>query len=270
MQRLSRLEILLLSTCASLLALAVFGPPITQPGQYHAFADQRALLGIPFAMDVLSNLPFAAAGIAGAWCLWRAPAGAISNVQRAMSALFFAGLLMTALGSSWYHLRPDDAGLAVDRCTMAVAFAGLLGLAAADRVSERAGALLGMAVLVLAPFAVWAWSATGNLLPWVVVQSGGMALVLALSCLRPRIAAIDIRWGAVILAYGAAKLFELGDHEIYEATGALVSGHTLKHIAAAAAGWPVISALGALRFSRQNHTARSNTKEIAIRRVRGA
>jgi hypothetical protein len=37
--------------------------------------------------------------------------------------------------------------------------------------------------------------------------------------------------------YAVAKLFEEFDLAIYEATGALVSGHTLKHLAAAVGTW---------------------------------
>jgi hypothetical protein len=47
----------------------------------------------------------------------------------------------------------------------------------------------------------------------------------------------------VIFFYALAKLFELGDVTIFEATGHIVSGHTLKHLAAALAAWPVIRAL---------------------------
>ncbi|MEY9425078.1 uncharacterized membrane protein (DUF4010 family) [Bradyrhizobium ottawaense] len=51
-------------------------------------------------------------------------------------------------------------------------------------------------------------------------------------------------WGSERLrAYVLAKLFELGDALIFEATGHVVSGHTLKHLAAALAAWPVISTL---------------------------
>ncbi len=177
-----------------------------------------------------------------------------------MAALFFGGLVLTSLGSAWYHLQPDDASLVIDRCGMGFAFAGLLGLAAAGRVSERAGALLGLAVLVLAPVSVHLWSISGNLLAWVVVQFGGMALVLALACLRPRISGLGIRWGWVIAAYAAAKALELGDHEVYAFTGHLVSGHTLKHAVAALAAWPVISALGALHLSRQNAAGLNSAK----------
>lgn len=258
-------EALLLTACLSLLALALFGPAVAQPAHYHEFADQRVLWGLPFAMDVLSNLPFALAGAAGAWCLLVLPPRALTDVQRAMAALFFVGLLLTAAGSSWYHWQPDDAGLAVDRCGMAVAFAGLVALAAAGRVSERAGAALGLAVLLLAPISVQVWLATGNVLPWAVLQFGGMGLVLWFALLRPRQAALGIRWSLVILAYAAAKLLEANDQLVYEITGQLASGHTLKHVAAALAAWPVIGAIKAMGKSGQNAAAIARTGSFATR-----
>lgn len=249
---LSKSECALLVAIGALLALPWLAPPLAQPAHYHGFADQRTLLGLPCFMDVVSNAGFALAGLAGAWRLWRLPPRALSNVQRAMAALFFGGLLLTAGASGWYHLAPDDAGLAIDRGGMALAFAGLLGLAAAGRVSERAGAALGLAVLMLAPLSLHAWSTTGNLLPWVVLQSGGMALVLWFAVLRPRFGALDIRWIWVIGIYVAAKLLELSDHEVYQWTRQAVSGHTLKHAVAALAAVPVIVAIRELGRAGQN------------------
>src|SRR5918992_1292487 len=57
----------------SILVVSVFGavaavfarPPMSQPMAYHNMADQRALLGIPNALNVLSNLPFAVVGLMG-------------------------------------------------------------------------------------------------------------------------------------------------------------------------------------------------------------
>ena len=65
MIKLKKPELMLLAAVAVLLAVALLGPVIAQPAHQHAFADQRAWLGIPFAMDVLSNLSFAAWGSAG-------------------------------------------------------------------------------------------------------------------------------------------------------------------------------------------------------------
>jgi len=258
----SKKEALLMIAFTALLALAVFGPPLSQAAHYHEFADTRTLGGVPYALDVLSVLPFAMAGVIGLYCLWAVPPRTLSNVQRAMAIMFFAGLLLTAAGSGWYHWQPDDAGLVVDRSGMAVAFAGLLGLAAACRVSERAGAALGLALLLLAPFSIRSWSSNGNLLPWVVLQTGGIALLLWLAWLRPRHRALDIRWMLVIGAYAAAKALEVSDHAIFQWTGELVSGHTLKHLLAASAASPVIAALFALR-SRQNAVGAAISRSLS-------
>ena len=89
-----------------------------------------------------------------------------------------------------------------------------------------------------------AWVARENLTPWVVVQFGGMALAVGLALTRPRPGAFGVPLGGVIFFYVLAKLFELGDVTVFEATGHIVSGHTLKHLAAALAAWPVIRTLG--------------------------
>jgi hypothetical protein len=243
---------LLLAASVLLLALAAFGPAVAQPPHAHGFADARTLWGIPHCLDVLSNLPFALAGALGLVLLARLPALALPPAQRACARLFFIGLVVTAFGSSWYHLAPDDVGLLADRAAMAIAFAGLLGLLAAGTVSERAGATLAGAVLLLGPVAVLVWFLAGNVLPWAVVQFGGIALILLLLALRPvGDKALPVRWSLVLLAYAVAKLCEVNDHRIFTASGELLSGHTVKHLVAAGAAWPVIAALAA-RGQRQN------------------
>lgn len=240
---LSRAETALMAGFTALLALALAGPAVHQPGNYHHFADQRVLWQLPMALDVLSNLPLALAALAGAVALWRLPPRTLGSVQLGMATLFCTGLLLAAAGSAWYHLAPDDAGLAVDRCGMAVAFAGLLGLAAAGRISERAGAWLGLAVLVLGPLAAHSALDTGNVLPWALLQFGGMALIVLLVLRQPGAGALPVRWGLVLLAYAVAKLLELCDQQVFELTAQWVSGHTLKHVVAALAAAPVIGAL---------------------------
>jgi hypothetical protein len=229
----------LLAGVLGLFALALLGPAVAQHAHYHVFADQHLRWGVPNSIDVLSNLPFALIALAGAWRL-RSVGAQLPAGERTMAWLSCAGLLLTAVGSSWYHLQPDDAGLLVDRTAMSVAFAGLLGLAAC-RVSQRAGIALGLLVLVAAPAAAQSFAATGNLLPWVVVQGGGLVL-LALLASRPAPGALPIRWWLVIAGYAVAKLLEVQDHAIWRLTGEVVSGHSLKHVVAALAVLPVIAA----------------------------
>ena len=252
-QNLSRAEAGLLLGMAALLALALFGPVLPASAHQHTLADQRALWGIPCALDVLSNLPFAIAGLWGLVALRRAAPGMLDATSRALVTLFFAGLVCTAAGSALYHWQPQDAGLLWDRLGMVLPFAGLLGLAGASRVSARAGAAAAGTVLLAGPLAVLWWSHSGNLLPWAVVQLGGMLVVLALACLPRRDGALALHLGAVMALYALAKLFEAADHAVFEATGQAVSGHSLKHVLAAAAAWPVLAALAALRHSGAKH-----------------
>ena len=252
-QNLSRAEAGLLLGMAALLALALFGPVLPASAHQHTLADQRALWGIPCALDVLSNLPFAIAGLWGLVTLRRVAPGMLDAPTRALASLFFAGLVCTAAGSALYHWQPQDAGLLWDRLGMVLPFAGLLGLAGASRVSARAGAAAAGTVLLAGPLAVLWWSHSGNLLPWAVVQLGGMLVVLALACLPRRDGALALHLGAVMALYALAKLFEAADHAVFEATGQAVSGHSLKHVLAAAAAWPVLAALAALRHSGAKH-----------------
>lgn len=244
---LSRAEQLLLAAWAVLLLAALFVPALPQPGHPHAFADDRTLWGLPCALDVLSNLPFAIAGALGLLALKGA---ALAPEQRRGAALFFTGLLATAAASAFFHWAPDAFGLAVDRSGMSIAFAGLLGLLAATQVSDRAGRALAATLLVLGPLAAWTDWATGNIVPWAIVQFGGMLVVLALAFTPARAGALPVRWGWILLAYAAAKLSEVNDQAVFEATGQLFSGHTLKHIVAALAAGPVIAALAALPRSQ--------------------
>jgi hypothetical protein len=238
---LSRAEVLLLGALALLALWAGLGPSLAQAPHIHDYADQRAWLGLPCALDVLSNLPFALFGLWGLRVLGRVPAAALDDTQRALAALFFTGLVLTAFASGWYHWRADDAGLFIDRLGMSFAFAGLLGLAVASRITARAGAWTAPAVLLWGVLGAWACWRSGNLLPWAVLQGTGLVLLLVLSWLQAR--CLAVRWWLIIAVYAVAKLCELADHVIYEATGQLISGHSLKHLVAALAAWPVIRTL---------------------------
>jgi thiamine transporter ThiT len=207
----------------------------------HPFVDARALWGIPNALDVLSNLPFVVMGAWGFYALHRAPTVPVATRQAA--TVFFTGLLLTCLSSSFYHWGPDAWGLAVDRAGMAVAFAGVLGLAAAERVSQRATPWVWGSVLAAGMLAIMVNFAAGVVAPWAVVQFGGMAVVLWAAAQRAQSGAICIRWTWLIAIYVVAKLLELGDEAVFHATQDLISGHSLKHVAASLAALPVIHAL---------------------------
>ena len=254
MLKLAKSERYLLTAVLALLAAAIFSPSVAQSAHHHAFADLRVWGLVPFVMNVLSNLPFAlwgAMGLGGVVSLSRQHKTLAA--QLALAALFFAGLLLTAAASAWYHWLPNDSGLALDRLGMTVAFAGLLGLAAAGRISLRAGWSLAASVLVLGPLSIWVWATTANVLPWALLQFGGMAMVVCFAFIKALPDALPVRWGVVIAIYALAKLLEVADHQIYDLTSHLVSGHSLKHVVASLAAWPVLAALQVCTSGRKTH-----------------
>lgn len=260
-RHLSAREGWLIGAAAVLLVVGLVAPELAGPDAGSAgFSDIRTLLGLPNAIDVLSNLPFLLAGIWGLQLLHRLErshdsASAPAHDELPGSALdcawlFFAGLLLVAAASAFYHLQPDDVlRLTGDRAAMAVAFAGVIGLAVCDRVSQRAGWPAACITLAAGLLAVAVFHETGNVTPWAVVQFGGMALVLWMATLRPvrgGTRPLHLKLGWVIAAYGLAKTFELADAPVYELMQHVVSGHSLKHVAAALAALPVVGALNGL------------------------
>lgn len=237
--------------CLSLLFAAACGlPAIAQDPAYHHFADQGHWAGIAHPLDVLSNLPFALFGILGLVQITQIRAlqahGTTLTHPLRCAQMFCVGLIATTLGSSYYHLDPQDATLLWDRLGMAVAFVGILGLLAATQVSARAATWTLVMASLGAVAALASWHLYGNLLPWVVLQAGGLLLILGMGMLRPsaaRMSKAPILWVMLALAYGVAKVFELQDHQVAELLNGAFTGHTIKHLLASAAALPVLWSL---------------------------
>ena len=244
--------VLLIAVVASTLGWGLLLPAVEQPQEYHRFADTRALLAVVNAGDTLSNLAFLVVGLLGFAFLRREHASGASErfaSPREMRPywVFFSGVALTSVGSAYYHLAPDDARLVWDRLPMTIAFMSLVAAVVSERISVRAGSLLlwPLVLLGLASVVYWRWSALAgleNLRPYLAVQFGSIALVLAISILyRSRYTLGGVIF-ALAAAYGVAKVVEVYDREIFE-LGRWVSGHTLKHLAAAAGIYLLLRAL---------------------------
>jgi len=120
---------------------------------------------------------------------------------------------------------------------MAAAFAALLVAALTERVGVAASRLL--APLMVASVAtVLYWGATelagsGDLCPYAFAQFYPLVAIPRLLALFPERYTRSALWVAGLGLYGVAKLAEAGDDLLYRSLG-VVSGHTLKHLAAAA------------------------------------
>src|SRR6266702_468416 len=226
-------------------------PRIPQPPSYHLFADRRSFLGIPNFGDVVSNLPFALIGIWGLAFLQqsrsRSHAGTfIEERARWPYLFFFSGLLLTAFCSSYYHLVPDNARLLWDRLPMTITFMSMVSAVIAERINVRLGIWL-LPILVSAGLtSVLQWESSemrgaGDLRFYAAVQAYS-AMVILLAFLFPRRYTRTKDFGLVIGFYALAKALETFDKPIF-ATLHIVSGHSLKHLAAAAAGYYILRML---------------------------
>ena len=229
---------------AALLAWLAHGP-VHQFADYHAFADRRVLFGLPNASDVLSNLAIAAAGAWGLWCFRTPPARAALGAAWPGYALFFAALVLTALGSGYYHLAPDNARIVWDRLPIALACAGLLAGARADTIARAQSPAVAVALALAAAASVFWWRLTDargsdDLGPYLLFQLLPLLFIPAWQSLVRAPRYERLAFAAAIACYALAKAAEVADARILEATGA-VSGHTLKHLLAAAAAFALVS-----------------------------
>lgn len=237
---------------AAAAALALHGP-IPQPADYHGFADRRPWLGIANAGDVLSNLGFA---IVGAWLLLATRGHDARRVLGAAApgyTLFAGSLVLTAAGSAYYHLAPDNATLVWDRLPIALACAGLLSGARAQTVSPRQPLAFTIALALGAAASVGWWAftesaGTGDLRAYLLLQAAPLVLVplwqaIARAPRRDRLA-----FAAAVALYLFAKGAEISDRAVLEAAG-IVSGHTLKHVLATLA----MGAVGTMIVRSRQH-----------------
>jgi hypothetical protein len=227
-------------------AAAALTPRAPQPLSYHDFADQRRWLGIPNFGDVASNLLFAVGGAWGLVALWGRTGRELflDSRERWAYVFVFLGLLLTAFGSAYYHLAPDNARLVWDRLPMTLAFMGLVSAMISERVSVPAGFYLLPVLLLTGVGSVVLWwyseaRGAGDLRPYAAVQVYAVLILPVLLLLPPRYT--RSRDFAVVFGfYVLAKLFETLDRQIFSLDQHTISGHTLKHLAAGAAGFWIL------------------------------
>jgi len=218
---------------ASLLAVSVAVlPPIAQDPHYHAFADGRTLRGVPNFWNVISNLPFFLVALYGIRAL-RSRTAFVEPWERIAYAVLLTGTAAVGVGSTYYHLQPDNARLVWDRLPMTVVFVSLVAVTIGERISMKAGRLLLLPMILLGFGSVLYWRSSGDLRLYCLVQFGSILTVpLILALFPPRYSAAGRMWFVVVL-YAFAKIAELLDHEI--AAVVATGGHPWKHFAAAAA-----------------------------------
>lgn len=265
-----RLGVAFAPAVVGLVAMMLHGP-IPQDPAYHRFADQRRLFGIPHFGDAVSNVALVLAGALGLSFMVRERRRAIDSPfredrERPPYFVFFGGTLLTGFGSAYYHLAPDTPRLFWDRLPMTLVFMSLFAIVLGECLTVRLGTRLCVPLLAVGAASVLYWMLTerlgaGDLRPYAVVQyAPALTIPLLLLLFPPRDTESPYFWG-VVACYGLAKLCELLDPQILKLTG-IVSGHSLKHLLAAAGSWLVLRMLRRRAGSHFTQPLASEASEI--------
>jgi hypothetical protein len=222
-----------LAVLAGLAAVSLGGlallPKIPQDQAYHQFADQRTLIGIPNFWNVVSNVPFLVVG----------GIGLARFRDDAATIVLFLGFFLTGIGSAYYHWAPSDGTLFWDRLPMTISFAAIFSLIAQERVGERIGSILLWPMLAIGIASLAVWLLTDDLRLYFWDQFFPAVVLMALFSLYPGKYTHAHYWLIAAGFYALAKVFEFTDEPIYS-LGHLLSGHTLKHLSAAAACFVIL------------------------------
>lgn len=226
--------ILITITVISLILIFCISP-IAQNPAFHNFVDTRVLWGIPNFANVVSNLPFLFIGL---WGLISVTKTTVPAAIRWTYSILFEGVMLTGLGSAYYHLHPNNDALVWDRIPMTVVFMSFLAATVAELVSRPIGVRLLLPLVALGISSVLWWHYTetlgrGDLRLYFWVQYFPMIAMPLLLWLyfSPSVKTIlpSLIW--IVVWYIIAKVLEQLDYPIYHLLG--VSGHSLKHLAAA-------------------------------------
>lgn len=232
--------IIVIALTVIVIVAAALVPPFSQDVSFHTFADARTVFGLPNGLNVLSNLPFIIIGLAGLLSVRK------FHGPKAISVIYatlFFGIILTGLGSAYYHFSPNNNSLVFDRIPMTIVFTSFLAATISERINMKWGAIL-LLPMVLAGIASVLWwhyteqQGAGDLRVYMVVQFYPVVLIPVVFMLFPTTAAalITKMFTWIIVWYLVAKVFERYDFQLFE-TFKIISGHSLKHLAAAVSTW---------------------------------
>ncbi len=217
-----------------IIAIAIIGvfflDPIQQDPKYHNFADQIYFFSISNFWNVVSNLPFVFIGIAG---LFQSQTQIKSEELKSNYTWFFIGIILTGFGSGYYHYNPNNSTLIWDRLPMTIAFMSFLSIIIGEFISLKRGQQLLYFFLFIGCLSIIYWVFFEDLRMYALVQFLPLFLIPIILFLSKNHQKFKKYFWLMLTAYLLAKVLENKDFEIFKATSNIISGHTLKHFAAA-------------------------------------
>ena len=250
MKKTHKINILLAVSLCVILA-AFFSKAIPQDAHYHAFADARTIFSIVNFCNVMSNIPFVIFGGLGLVSLQKQAKSKEKDQFHFNYLFFFIGIFLTGFGSAYYHYNPMIDTLVWDRLPMVITFMAFFSIIIGDYIDVDWGKKLLFPLQIIGLSSVIYWYVTeqygvGDLRFYAIVQFLPLVLILLILAFFNQKNTFTPYVFAIIGVYAIAKLFETYDAPIFHFTNEIISGHSLKHFAAAIA--PILFLKGKLKM----------------------
>jgi len=225
--------------------VSIFVAPFAQNITYHNFADTHSYFGVSNFLNVMSNVLFVGLGMLALYKTLQENSLRLLNGFQYAYVLFFIALIGVGLGSSYYHINPDNSTLLWDRLPMGFAFMMMFSIVIAEHISLTLAKKVSLPLVFLGVFSVLYWyigeqQGVGDLRLYFLVQYLPMLIIPMILILFKSEFSTTYGYWTLLFFYFIAKLCESFDTEIYTILG-WVSGHTLKHVFAACALYFLLS-----------------------------
>lgn len=213
--------------------------PIPQDVCYHNFSDNRILFGYPNFLNVISNTPFIIVGVFGMLYLLNQKIKKTTFPLFLNCVVFFFGIFLTGLGSWYYHYKPTNSTLLWDRLPMTISFMAFFSIIIGDCINNNGGRKMLFPLICVGILSIVYWQTTAyfgccDLRFYALVQFLPIVIIPFILLTHKSQFGIKPFYWLMLLAYVFAKFFEASDVFIFNYTH-IVSGHTIKHIAASIA-----------------------------------
>jgi hypothetical protein len=239
---------IIFTTALVAIIIAFSFAPIAQDQTYHVFADRRSFFGISNFCDIVSNLPFIIFGLMGLAFLFNKESDKFQfsmHGEQFLWKVFFFGVALVGLGSGYYHINPENSTLVWDRLPMTIVFMAFLSLVIMERIDRNAALILFPVLLAVGIGSVFYWDYTeslgeGDLRLYALVQFLSLLLIALIFWLFPAKYTGMKYLGFTLGWYALAKVLEHFDKAIFDLLWNMVSGHSLKHIAASIGSYTML------------------------------
>ncbi|WP_034061702.1 ceramidase domain-containing protein [Lacinutrix jangbogonensis] len=200
--------------------------PIIQSQSYHDFSDAKTFFKMNNFWNVISNLPFFIVGFLGIYNI------KLITEKKLQYVMFFSSILFVSIGSTYYHLNPNNYTLIFDRLPMTLLFMALSSIIISEFINDKIGKKFLLPMLLLGLFSVLYWVFFEDLSLYVFIQFYPMLVIpIVLVCFKSSYTHAYGYW-LLLAFYIIAKGCEYYDVELFTKLK-VISGHSIKHIMSA-------------------------------------